>query len=205
MKARFAMMPLDFLLKFAKQQPRPLGEKGSVLAAIMYKTWGFSKTKDWIALSQLENITGMSKPNIIRAMKKLTADLVIKVEKDSKGHTIIHLDNDLIPIREKSLSKQTPTIENSTKEESYNMEDGELRKRWKWLRENGIEHPPRYLEALRKKCGQHGTKAINKAWNDLNHAVNPSSNFFYARALLHADELEKRNIESAGHSQKIAQ
>jgi phage replication O-like protein O len=42
-----------------------------VMMAIIRKTYGFSKKKDWISLSQLGEITGISVPHVCRSINKL--------------------------------------------------------------------------------------------------------------------------------------
>lgn len=42
-----------------------------VVIALIRKTYGYGKTKDYIALSQLSDLTGITKPHLSRTLKKL--------------------------------------------------------------------------------------------------------------------------------------
>jgi len=56
------------------------GEEWQVLWAILRKTYGWNKKEDWISLSQFQELTGIKRPNIIRALKKLIQkNIVIKM------------------------------------------------------------------------------------------------------------------------------
>lgn len=115
------------------------GQVRQVVDVIIRKTWGYNKKWDWISLSQFSSLTGLRKPNIIRALHKAESmNLIIK-----KDNGIILTDNGLgvsycinkdyetwKPLSEKitlskkitgviltdnlSLSKQIPTIDNTT-------------------------------------------------------------------------------------------
>ena len=50
---------------------------------IFIKTYGWKKKEDWIALSQFQSMTGISKPSIIRALNKLfTKNIIYKKVND---------------------------------------------------------------------------------------------------------------------------
>lgn len=53
------------------------GEEWLVLNCILSKTYGFNKKKDKISLSQFNEYTGMKKPSIIRAIKKLISKQIV--------------------------------------------------------------------------------------------------------------------------------
>ena len=60
------------------------GEARQVLDVIIYKTYGFNKKTDWIALSQFCQATGLSKPAVCKAIKKLlTMNIIIITQKDN--------------------------------------------------------------------------------------------------------------------------
>ena len=99
------------------------GEEMQALWVILRKTYGWNKKEDKISLSQFALLTGVKKPNIIRAIKKLLSKKIIIIKNDngnplkyrfnkdfdawkplSKKITVIKKDN-------KSLSKMIPTKE----------------------------------------------------------------------------------------------
>jgi len=64
------------------------GEARQVLDVIIRKTYGFNKKSDDIALSQFVNTTGLKKPAVVRAIKKLLDMNMIRViKKDNKTTT----------------------------------------------------------------------------------------------------------------------
>ncbi len=76
------------------------GEASQVLWIIIRKTYGFNKKKDWISLSQFSELTGIKKPNIVRALEKLLKmNIIIKKDND-----IIEKDNDIIEKDNKPLT-----------------------------------------------------------------------------------------------------
>lgn len=59
------------------------GESGQILNVIFRKTYGFNKKRDRIALSQFCGETGLKKPNVCRAIKKLICmKIIIKIDTD---------------------------------------------------------------------------------------------------------------------------
>lgn len=60
------------------------GEARQVLDAIIRKTYGYRKKSDLIALSQLEEATGLSRRNVCRAIKRLSDMKLITTEKKNK-------------------------------------------------------------------------------------------------------------------------
>jgi phage replication O-like protein O len=110
------------------------GEEMQCLWVIFRKTYGWKKKFDWIALSQFERMTGIKRPNIVRALSKLIdKNIVIKkdnsfnvsygFQKDykkwkplSKKITVIKKDKAIIKKDKKSLSKKIHTKDNSTKD-----------------------------------------------------------------------------------------
>jgi phage replication O-like protein O len=119
------------------------GEAMQVLLIIIRKTYGFNKKSDWIALSQFSDGTGINKPHIIRAIKRLV-DMNIVAKKGNgigvsyclnknyklwkplpkkatlpkKAMGVAQKGNDRCQKRQKTLPKKVPTKEkrNYTKE-----------------------------------------------------------------------------------------
>lgn len=58
------------------------GELRQILDFILRKTFGWNKTEDAISMSQFVELTHMKKPNIVRAIKKLSDHSIIFVRKD---------------------------------------------------------------------------------------------------------------------------
>lgn len=58
-----------------------------VLKVIIRRTYGFNKKSDRIALSQLSDDTGMSKPHVLRAVKVLTTMNLVTQKGNTKGVT----------------------------------------------------------------------------------------------------------------------
>ncbi len=114
------------------------GEEWQCLCVIFRKTYGWHKKEDWISLSQFNLLTKQKKPNILRAIKKLSLKKVVVIKDDnrhkpkykfnknydqwkplSKKITVINNDK-------RSLSKMIPTKENYTKE-NYSPNSDEIR------------------------------------------------------------------------------
>ena len=119
---RIANELLEALIKFSIPQ-----EVSKIIWAVIRKTYGYGKKEDWIALSQFCYLTGLRKPNVIRAIHKAkTMKLIISTDNGrvKKYHinkdfstwkslsvqiTVIPTDNDVIPTDNKSLSLRRPT------------------------------------------------------------------------------------------------
>ena len=71
---------IDIANELAEQlaKIRISGEEWQVFWVIARKTWGFHKSWDRISLRQFYAATGIKKPNIIRALKKLQEKNIIK-------------------------------------------------------------------------------------------------------------------------------
>lgn len=69
------------------------GEEWQILLCIFSKTYGYHKKEDWIALSQFHEFTGIKKPSIIRAIKKLVDKNI--VSKKAKGSMSLYSYNKL--------------------------------------------------------------------------------------------------------------
>ena len=61
------------------------GEENQCLLLIIRKTYGWKKKEDWISLSQFQDMTGMAKPSIIRALKKLIDKNMIYKKVNGQG------------------------------------------------------------------------------------------------------------------------
>ena len=68
------------------------GEEWQILCVVFRKTYGWHKKEDWISLFQFQEMTGLKKPNIIRAIKKLLSKGII-IKKDNAKPSIIKKDN----------------------------------------------------------------------------------------------------------------
>ena len=62
------------------------GEAMQIFWFILRKTYGFNKKFDAIALSQFLAATGLKKPNICRALKKLADLNMVVIKKDNKRY-----------------------------------------------------------------------------------------------------------------------
>lgn len=69
-----------------------IGTEYQLILVILRKTWGFGKKKDWISLTQFENITGKSRPMIWKTLEKLGNKRII-VKKSSRGKLAIYQFN----------------------------------------------------------------------------------------------------------------
>lgn len=67
------------------------GEEWQVLLCVFLKTYGYRKKEDWISLSQFHELTGMKKPSVIRAVKKLVSKNI--VSKKANGKTCLYSYN----------------------------------------------------------------------------------------------------------------
>lgn len=111
------------------------GMERQVFDVIMRKTWGWKKKCDRIALSQLVEATGMSKPNVSRSLSKLIINrLVIKsdnklqinknylewipfgVIKSDNGEKLSKVITNVIKSDNRGYSKVSTTKETITKE-----------------------------------------------------------------------------------------
>lgn len=99
------------------------GEAMQILLVIIRKTCGYHKNKDAISLSQFVSATGMKKPNVCRAIKKLLDMNIIKplskkiikiIEKDNAYISEYELNKDCAswkPLSKKiTLSKKIKTV-----------------------------------------------------------------------------------------------
>lgn len=67
------------------------GEVRQVIDTVLRKTWGFRKKQDWISLSQFQEATGISKPHIVRALRRAIAMNIVA----KKGNPIAQKGNDI--------------------------------------------------------------------------------------------------------------
>lgn len=120
------------------------GEVGQVVHVVIRKTWGFNKKWDWIPLSQFCKLTGISKRNVVRALRKaLSMSLVVKKDTPkgvsycfnknydewkplSKKTTGCHKRQQRGVIKDnKRVSKKTPSINNTIDTSSIDTTAGE--------------------------------------------------------------------------------
>lgn len=112
------------------------GEERQVLDAILRKTYGWNKCEDAIALSQFVEMTGLKKPNVIRAIRGLLSKAIITVIKSDNANGKVYkfnkdfesweplskpitLSKPIISVIESdnpSLSKAIPTKDTTTKD-----------------------------------------------------------------------------------------
>ncbi|NLH62482.1 MAG: replication protein [Ignavibacteriales bacterium] len=62
------------------------GEEWQVLWVIIRKTYGFNKKADWIPLRQFVELTGLNKPHIIQAIKKLEQKKIVTKNGNDVGN-----------------------------------------------------------------------------------------------------------------------
>ena len=55
------------------------GEEWMVLWVVLRKTYGWNKKEDFIPLTQFQIMTGLKRPNVIRAIKKLVSKKILVV------------------------------------------------------------------------------------------------------------------------------
>ena len=67
------------------------GEVRQIIDTVLRKTWGFRKKQDWISLSQFHEATGISKPHIVRALRRGIAMNIIA----KNGNPIAQKGNDI--------------------------------------------------------------------------------------------------------------
>lgn len=98
----FTKIPNEILEALAKIR---LGSyETRLLLFIIRKTYGWHKKTDWIALSQLSEGTGISKPNVCRTIRSLVArNIIVRGRNKHVG---------LQTIYEKWLSKETISLSN---------------------------------------------------------------------------------------------
>ena len=87
----FTQVPNDILEALAKTYLSPYESK--VIFFVIRKTFGWNKTEDWIALSQIEEGTGIAKPNVCRTLNSLKRRNII--ERPDRWHVGLQLDYSL--------------------------------------------------------------------------------------------------------------
>ncbi len=83
------------------------GESRQVLDVLFRKTYGYQKKQDAVSLSQFAVMTGLKRPNVVRALNKLV-DMGIVIKKDTTHTTIYRVDKDFD--HWKPLSKRIPPV-----------------------------------------------------------------------------------------------
>jgi len=119
------------------------GEEMQCLWVILRKTYGWHKKRDWIPLSQFQDMTNLKRPNIIRAIKKLiTKNIVIKNDNgNGKTYGFNKHYKTWKPLSKKiiikkvikndnpSLSKMIPSKENTSKENNTSLKENSLKEK----------------------------------------------------------------------------
>ncbi len=119
------------------------GEARQVLDTIIRKTYGWQKKEDNISLSQFNLATGLKRPTICKALKKLTIMNLIIIQKDNGIGNIYKLNKDFstwkpLPKKvivenitqkdNKPLPKKIHTIDTNTKDiKPYSLTSDEVR------------------------------------------------------------------------------
>lgn len=151
--------------------------RARVFMAILRKTYGWNKKADWIALSQFEKMTGISKANICRTLRQLTK-LKIIIKSDNKyrinpiGKTweslsnmtkkkpIIKSDKPLCQNRQSSLSDMTPTKDTFTKNNFLQKKDIALQN--SFARETSNKMTEKHFELFYKLFPKKGKRLTAK-------------------------------------------
>jgi len=101
---------IDIANEIAEQfcRYRISGEEWMVLWAIIRKTYGWKKKEDRIALSQFAVMTGLKKPHIVRALRKLQSKrIIIVIKNDTTDINSYRFNKDFD--KWESLSKKIPS------------------------------------------------------------------------------------------------
>ena len=91
------------------------GEENQILNCVIRKTYGFNKKTDHISLSQFQKYTGMNRPAVARAIKKLVSKKILgSIKKDT---TSIKKDTSTITLYwfNKLYSEWEPSIKKDTR------------------------------------------------------------------------------------------
>jgi len=91
LESNFTRFPNDILEAFARTHLSPYESK--IIFFIIRKTYGWNKIEDWIALSQIEEGTGIAKPNVSRTLNSLKSRNII--ERPDRWHVGLQLDYSL--------------------------------------------------------------------------------------------------------------
>jgi len=134
----FTRIPNDILEEAISS--KSMCAKARVFMAILRKTYGWNKKEDWIALSQFEKMTGISKSNICRTLRQLVK-LKIIIKSDNKYRinpigktwkplsnmiTVITSDKPLCQNGQSALSDMTHTKDTITKNTYLQKKDRTL-------------------------------------------------------------------------------
>lgn len=92
------------------------GEARQVLDAIIRKTYGYNKKADWVSLSQFSEMTGLTKPTVVRSLKKLISmNLIYKKDNGELVTYCLNKNYDTwIPLTKKiTLTKKIIGVDNN--------------------------------------------------------------------------------------------
>lgn len=81
--------------------------ESKIVFFIIRKTFGWNKTEDWISLSQIEEGTGIAKPNVCRSLNSLKRrDIIVR---PNRWHVGLQLDYSLwLQTKERNSCRNTP-------------------------------------------------------------------------------------------------
>jgi phage replication O-like protein O len=160
------------------------GEARQVLDFIIRKTWGWGKKKDCIPLSQFKKATGLKKPTIIKARKKLIEmNLITVTQKDNaialiysvnkdfdkwkplpKKVTVTQKGKDRYPKSKLPLPKKLPSIDTSSKDTS--SKDNSLVVFNFWNSQNIIPH-----RDINGCLGEINARLVHYSPGEINEAI----------------------------------
>lgn len=137
------------------------GEESRIVFAILYKTYGFNKSEDWIANSQLEQLTGIHRTHCSRSVHKLMKrNIVTKTGNIIKLNKYFFQWDNLLP-KLATLPKQANSVTKTgiyplpklatTKDNiqyttlKEDLEKKDFKKIRKHLEETGVLKPKSYI------------------------------------------------------------
>ena len=106
-------------LLMALNKYRLSGEEWLILVSVLRKTYGYNKKEDTISLSQFEEMTGIARSSIVRAIKKLEEkNVIVKTKAKTNKYKI-----------NKNYDTWKPGHQNVTSKGSYQMVNKGVTKR----------------------------------------------------------------------------
>ena len=107
LEANFTQVPNELLEALARTYLSP--NESKIVFFIIRKTFGWHKTEDWIALSQIEEGTGIAKPNVCRSLNSLKRRNII--ERPNRKRVSLQLDYSLL-FQSKSVTVTVTPVTN---------------------------------------------------------------------------------------------
>jgi phage replication O-like protein O len=185
------------------------GEEWQCLCVIFRKTYGWHKKEDWISLSQFNLLTKLKKPNILRAIKKLSLKKVVVIKNDNRHKPKYKFNKNyehwkplskkitsksVIKNDKRSLSKMIPTKENYTKE-NYSPNSDEVRTA-ELLFNLILERHPNHKKPDIQKWALHINRMIrldSRSVEDIEKIIKWCQNDeFWRKTILSAEKLRKQ-------------